>query len=257
MDSQHRHELQQNDLAEFITHFKEWWTKHGTNTLLGVLLVVAVVFFMRWYSGREARILNEAYGELAAAADPFAKTEVAGKYESIDGFASTARLEAANMLLRQAIGVLPSPNSEDAPAGEERANMLNQAATLFERVTTSGSTRLQVINAHFGLAAVRESLQDFDAARAQYQKIQQEAGAEWPTLAAKAKRLEDGLAEIRRPVNFPDPPAAPALAAPTPDQGTLNVTPDLGKILPNLPAVPAAPEIPGEKPAAPVPAPTK
>jgi hypothetical protein len=254
MDSQHRHELQTNDLAEFITHFKEWWTKHGTNTLLGILIVVAVIFFMRWYSGRETRILNEAYGELAAAADPFAKTEVAGKYESIDGFASTARLQAADMLLRQAIGVTPSPNSEDAPTGEERTNMLNQAATLYERVTTSGSTKLQVLNARFGLAAVKESLSDFDAARAQYQKIQEEAGADWPTLAAKAGRLEGDLAEIRRPVNFPEPPAAPVISTPTPEEGTINLTPDLNSIIPQIPApapasAPVVPEIPGEKPA--------
>ena len=250
MDSQHRHELQTNDLEEFITHFKEWWTKHGTNTLMGILIIVAVIFFMRWYSGREDRILNQAYGELAAAADPFAKTEVAGKYESIDGFASIARLQAADMLLRQAIGVMPTPNSDDAPAGEERTNMLNQAATLYERVTNSGATKLQVLNARFGLASVKESLGEFDAARDQYQKVQEEAGNDWPTLVAKAKRLEGDLAEIRRPVSFPEPPAAPAISAPNPaTEGSINLSPDLTNIIPAAPAVPAAPEIPGEKPA--------
>jgi len=245
MDSEHRHELQQNDLEEFLTHFKEWWQKHGTNTLLTILIIVAVIFFYRWYSGREQRMLNTAYTELANAADPYAMTELAGEYDHIEGFAAAARLRAANQLTRQALGLeTTAAAQEDAPVGEERQNMLEQARGLYQRVVESGSTtQLQVLNARFGLAAVQETLGDFEAAQQQYQTIQDEAGDQWSVLAARAKRLSSNISDIRQPIEFPEPPAPPAASTtPGAGQGESSFQSLENFDLSNVPEVPGAAE---------------
>ncbi|MBI1369305.1 MAG: hypothetical protein GC162_11715 [Planctomycetes bacterium] len=261
MDSQERQELKQNELEEFLLHFKEWFSKHFANTLLIILLIIAGVMFARWYSGREKRALETAYGELANAPDPFGKIEVATRYESLPGFAGVARLDAADMLLQQALG-LTGDTATAAPNADEKKRYLEQAQKQYQLVIDSSKSAIQVFNARFGLAAVSETLGDFDKARQQYQQVEKDAGETWPVYGAQAKQMLADMDDIKSPVSFPPAPKAPPAPAASTGPSTLpglpgglidSLTKPDAVVPPPAPVTPEAPPVapPAEKPAAP------
>lgn len=207
MDKEHKEELQQSDLAEAIKNWKELWAKYGTHVLMAVLIVLAVVVFMRWYGGRETRMLEEAYGVLADSATPRGKQEAAAEFSHVPGFAGQAKLQAADLTLRQALNLTAQPGSAPTPAPtpEEMKSKLNDAAGLYQDVIKLNGSPLQVINAQFGLASVHESLGNFDKAAAAYDAAVAAAGDKYPHLADTAKRLKGELARISVPVKFAKP----------------------------------------------------
>lgn len=211
MDPEHREELEQNDLQAFLTNLRTWWSRHGTTVLLVVLVGVAAFLFVSWYSGRKQRMLESAYGALANTSSPAGKQDVAREYAHLPKFASKARLEAADMMLSEALGIASSRRMGGAQSGsdlspKQRTQKLKDAARLYERVIEMGATELHVLNARFGLAAASESLGNFDQARTQYQKIQKQAEGKWPPLAERATRQLAEMDRVAQPVEFPEPP---------------------------------------------------
>ncbi|MDZ4684994.1 MAG: hypothetical protein SH850_07875, partial [Planctomycetaceae bacterium] len=67
MDSQHRHQLQQNDLGQIALHAKPWLEQHGTKLIAAIVGVVIVVIAASvWLNSRtEAR--SEAWTRLSIA----------------------------------------------------------------------------------------------------------------------------------------------------------------------------------------------
>lgn len=220
MDKEHRHELQQSDLEEAIKNWKQLWAKYGTHVLMAILIVLAFFVFTRWYSGRETRIMEEAYGALADNATARGKRQVAADYAHVPGLAGLATLQAADLTLRQALNLTAQPGDLPAPAPtpEELKSKLNDAAAMYQEVIDLKGPTLHTINAHFGLAAVHESLGNFDKAAEHYDAVVAAAGEDWAHLGEMAERHKSELKRISVPVTFAKPkPIAPETGAGSPD----------------------------------------
>lgn len=265
MDSEHRHELQENDLAEFFAHFGEWWQKYGNITLIVVMAIVLAVAGWRFISFRSAQAHENAWTDLAFATSPETFRAVAQSHDN-PAVKTLAYLHGGDLLLGQAITgetpALPTSPQDDtdaspgAPAAPlDRDALLSGARTLYEQALQSAPHVVYRINAHLGLASVAETQSRWDDARQHYEQAIEAAGAGFATLAEQARIRLDMLSNLRQPVVFaPDAPAAgdaAAAVAPvipqaaetadagdTPDAPDASVTPDA----PDTPAAAPAPE---------------
>ena len=70
MDTQHRHELKENDLAEFLENFGEWWNKHGTVAMLILLFLVGGFLGYRLLRARAIDQREAAWRDLANTTKP-------------------------------------------------------------------------------------------------------------------------------------------------------------------------------------------
>lgn len=211
MDSQERHELKQNDLYEFLTHFKQWWDKNGTSTLLIIVCALGGVMGYRWYSSRETRLNEQAWGAMAVAQQPDELVRVAEDYPDTP-VARMAMLQAGDTLLQQATFGVPDPANEAMPrqlTAEETQDYLDRASKLYEKVIATGHGEglpsLVVLNARLGLAATYESMGQFDKAVEQYTAVQKEAGP-YKMLASKASAQGKQIEALRQTVIFPEAP---------------------------------------------------
>ncbi len=221
MDSQERHELKQNDLAEFLSHFKQWWDKHGTTFLLVLVIAIGGLYGYRWYTTKEHRRKHAAWSAVMAAGTPEALQDVAAQHADVDGAWSRATLDAADSLASQAnLGVEPSaagqPDQSTDLTEEQRQRKLELAEKLYQQVIERG-TPLFAANARAGLAAVYESMGEFDKAAAQYAQLQQTASA-WPVIVRQAQRQAADLERLKQPVEFRPAPEIPEDAATEADE---------------------------------------
>jgi hypothetical protein len=260
-----KEELRTNELAEAVTHpgdwwnlhAKPWWDKYGTYVLLVVLVAVASFTGMCYWRQYEHRRLEAAYTELADAGSPNVKLSVAESYEGkIPGFGSKARLDAADLLLREVLLGEATLGATKLTDDQKKKN-LEQAAKLYAQVIERNETPLLVLYARRGAAAVAESQGDFAAARKQYEAIEKDATGEYAGIGEQAKARAADLDRIAKPVVFAAPPP-PKKAIDMP--GNIPGLPGGALNLPgvNQPLGPEAPSAPGvnvPNPTAPTPAP--
>jgi hypothetical protein len=244
MDSQHRHELEQNDLAEFIVHFREWWVQHGLKTLLMILVVVVALFAWQRYKVGQINRHNERWLEMSQASSPAAYHELAKLYDDA-GYTALAHLRAGDVALRKVVGgdnplaAYGIPSQEPVLTDEEKADLLDGAEQDYNAVIgMSGADQMIRLNAMLGLAAVYETKQQWDDARGLYDQILENAGDDYATIAATARARRAALERAAVPVRFAPPPPPPV---------------ESDASLSDLPLIPAAPlegTAPGETPAA-------
>jgi len=207
MDSQEKQDhLKQSDIEYFLAHFGEYWQKYGLTTMIVILAFLVGVLGYRHLSTMSAVAREAAYAELAETDSPQIIQDVARRHDGVDGFAGYALLKAADNSVEQALGLLPNQGFSSAMSDEERDRKLKDAASLYERVINLNESKLQTINAHFGLAAVYESLGDFGKAAEHYGEIQQLSGEDWPNLAERAGNFAANLGDVSTPVEFPPAP---------------------------------------------------
>lgn len=226
MDSRERHELKQSELAEFVTHFWPWCKKHGPNTLLVILIFVSIYVGVQWYRTRHVRALTEAWSAYnIAVADRQAKSleRVARDYEDMPALRSMALLNAADMLLGQVVFGRRDTEEQNADESVSRRSDLERAGLLYKQVIDGGEPVLMVLNAHFGLAAVQETVGEFGLAQEQYAaaaKFARQSGYE--AVAERAEFAATGVDRLSRPVVLAPSrqlgeltPAGPPAPAPT------------------------------------------
>lgn len=210
MDKDHKEELQQNDLQEFLTNFGEWWARHGTTTLLVILVIVGGSTGYRWMKGRDARAKEAAWTALAQAGGPESLRRVAYEQEGDWGVSQMALLQAANVLQRDAMGMTSmqpggGPDVTTTELSQETADQLMQAAELYQQVIdtpadTQGPSLMQ-LNARLGLAAVCVTLGEFDDATEHYEFVRSRSGHHKAlSVLADAKIRE--LDALREPIAF-------------------------------------------------------
>lgn len=187
MDSQHRREVEENELLEFWHAFQGWWKDNGTQTLL--LIAVAALTFtgVRWYQTKDINELNTAYLELEQASSPESTINVAENYSHRPKLVSLALLKAGDMYLNNStIGMGATADNDTRKA--EVQNAIKQ----YEQVIELNVSPLVVLNARDGLAKAYETLAYlsgydqalFAKAKEQYAKMQE--------LAASSKGYELG-----------------------------------------------------------------
>ncbi len=244
MDTKHRHELEQNDLQEFFTHFGEWWGKWG-NHVLAVLVVIAVaVLGWRFFSARAAESHEKLWSDVNASTDPASLRQIAeenaGKPVAALAYLRSGDLLLAKATFRDQASDMPPTASAPAPVSEaEREAWIKDAGAAYEQAIATPSAQPVVrLNAQLGLAAVNEARSDWAGARKLYQQVQQGAGNTFPIIAADAKAREGLLDRLNAPLAF-----SPEVPPPT--------TP--GSEFPSTrpaPQIPASQRSPGVRPAA-------
>lgn len=193
------------DVREFADDVKAFWDRFGLVVLLVVLASLVALLLSRYLSGREVRERETAYAALSVAESPFAMEDVAERYSHVPGFAGYARLHAADLRLREAMGLMPGLGTDGKLGEKERSKALEQTAELYQRVIDAKASDLHVFNARLGLASILETQGAFDKAREQYEVVKKDAAAPWPAIAGRAEARLKTLDEIATPVSFPAP----------------------------------------------------
>ena len=242
MEADHRHELQQNDLAEFLKNLGQWWSKNGLKTLLIVFIAVAAMFLYRLHRTGAERAHDEAWRDLSRATSADQYRGVARSYEN-PAIQALAYLRAGDMtLLKTMMPDEPAaedgeddPSQDAATPDQTREEMLDSAEADYNAVLGNPEAhKLIKLNATLGLASVAESRMLGDEARKVYQQIQDQAGAGYEHIAMIASKRAAALDRAATPVVFaPEDPVEPK----TEDGAGDDVTPiDLGDAIDLLPA---------------------
>lgn len=222
MDSEERHELKENDLAEFFRNFGQWWSQYGNTVLIAIIIVAGGITAYNLYNARTEQQHDQAWGDLMAANTPEAYAQVAETHAN-PVVQSLAHLRGADLYRRRAIGRYPATDAVDEVAADESAQAtdtgetdeageqpdatedLAQAAALYRRVLEQNAAALPAVyrvNALLGLAAVAESQKQWDEARGYYDQAIELADQQLPQLAEQARDRRELLDELRRPIVF-------------------------------------------------------
>ena len=260
MKSEHRHDLQTNDLGKLMVQAEPFVEKYGAKILggIGALLVLLIVLII--WNSRKSSAQSEAWTRLAAAGSTEDFENVAEDFAGTP-VANWALIHAAESHLQSGI----RSSFTDRSAGDRE---LKDAKEQFQKLLDSSSTPPEIRErALFGMARVEETTSDGDLKTATelYQKLINEFPesvfrqlAEQrvkPVDGEKVAALdEEGTKEFykwfheqnpkpgdrQRPgFNMPMPGMAPQGAAP---QGS---APAGGADTPSLPELPALPSLPG------------
>jgi len=207
MDSEHRHELKENDLAEFLAHFGQWWSKHG-NIMLTVILVGVVGFTAkRWINAHAIETKQKAWRDLADTTSPDGYRAVAVSYRD-PAVRALAYLRGADQLLANA--TVPQ---DDQPDEQTTSNSntnhtnpvqdLDSAASMYQQIVRDDQAHLVYkLNAQLGLAAIAESRKNWDQARQHYNAIINQPDAQYAAIAQRARTRAALLDRLQKPVVF-------------------------------------------------------
>lgn len=218
MDSEHRHELKENELAEFFRNFGQFWNKWGNSLLLVVLVVLVAVVAIQMVTGHRYREHEQTWESLEFEQSPAGLAAVA---ESVNDphVRALAHLRAGDALLRTepSLGAADELGVETSTLDTAtRRRKLTEAAGHYEAVReATGVDPIYKVNALLGLAAVAEGLEQWELAGQRYDQVMAEAGEiDQPALAEHAQQRAKMLDRLREPMTLaPVVAAVPAVPA--------------------------------------------
>lgn len=185
-----RHELQKNELAEWLGHQIEEIKPHLV-PIVGVSLVaVAIIVALTIYFGSGGGASPEAWSNYFATfgeRDTDAELKKVIEAQTNNAAGHWAMQSLGDMQLAQATALLFTPSRDQA------ADKLAEAEKLFKEVITSTRDPLLLTRARFSLAKTLESQLKPEEARKVYEQIAQEdaKSALGQAAAAAAKRLSN------------------------------------------------------------------
>ena len=250
MDSERRHELETNDLREFLDNFKDFWDKHGNKVLIVLIVVLgsfaAYNYYNRWSQGK----LEDANEALDGATSPTALLAVAEEHSRAY---DEAMRRAGDLYLADA----REASIKDDPKALKSA--LDKAASAYTALTTRSQTTEYQLAGHEGLAMVAIEAKEWDKAKDQFKKMKDLAGDRYPAQAQRAEAGPQMVDLVRNQVAFApdddlsfnpdDTPKPDGDDQPKPQDNS----PDDTGNTPLLPIEPVLPEIqvPGTEPSTP------
>lgn len=191
MKSEHRHELQRNDLGQLALRAKPWFEQHGMQLLAG-LVIVLVVVAIGLYVVSQPKADAEGWGRLSSAQSFDEFGTVADKYA--DGLAGVwARLRMAELSLED--GVSGMFTNRDLGMEDLKKAQDNFDAVLKSKVSVPDTIQQRAL---LGLARCQEAMSDgdVDAALATYRKLLDRQGSIYePFVKQRVKELETGGAK--------------------------------------------------------------
>jgi hypothetical protein len=258
MDSQHRHELKDNDLANLLAgakdvwNDKDWWTRYG-NWILLVLLLISGGFFLKSWMDRSAASAHEqVWTDLGLASSPESYDAIANNYQD-KTIKALALLRGGDLLEQRAAAgqqiistMRPGATTQpDKVTTDPQADASSAISRYQEVLDMTGVDPLIRYNAMLGMASAYEDQHAWDKAREVYQKLAQTAAKDDAVIAQRAKNRLEILSRLDEPVRFAaEPPAAKETSSATSDANDASLS--------NLVSVPlrAAANPPAPKPAA-------
>ncbi|NLW82836.1 MAG: hypothetical protein GXY41_00280 [Phycisphaerae bacterium] len=229
MDTQHRHELKTNELADWLTHAPEYLKKNAS-TIIGVLLIIIAIItwpiFSRMRVSSEiakAATVTESIQNLER--DLFGVTQAAEEGGEARRQATSALLVNANVLLEQA-DKIDNPDlaamarikaaqalrtelhyrAERIETGEFQSR-IEQARGAYDKALASATTPTLKGMAKFGLGLCAEELGQRDAAAAIYREILDAPEFAATVVPLQAQQRLDNLKENLETFVFAPAPA--------------------------------------------------
>ena len=230
MKSDRRHELQQNELADWLGEHLEMIKPHGTSILLGVVIVAAVIFGGFAYFGNESKATAQSWSAYFGAfnqREPGKALEQLVKDQPGTTTALWAQQAIGDMNLAQGAAMLFSDRAE-------AQKMLQKAQDTYKQVEAAASDPVLKARAQLGLGKVLESLCKPEEAAKYYQLVadSQKETAIGKAAAADALRMKDQR-QVARLAWF----AAQTPKKPAPIPGIGGGTPGLPSDLPERPDI--------------------
>lgn len=226
MDSERRHELETNDLREFLDNFKDFWDKHGNRLLIGLILVLGGWLGYAKYNQWKADKAEAAFTELnnADSAQAF-RTLAAERTEVHD----EAMRRGGDTALGDARSALITGDSDAADKA------LTQAGSAYDALVKRGKTTEYQLVGQEGLAKVALMREEWDKAAKHYEQVIELAGESFLTQADRAKRALDRIDLLKNPIAFAEPEEEPL---PVPQPSSEGGSDDAVPALPLLPVPP-------------------
>ncbi len=198
MDAKERHELKDNDLAEFLENFGAFWDKQGNKISAIILIVVVGWFGYRYYNTTQVNRHESAWADLADTNTPPGYRERAKENAGNIGLANLALLRGAEAFHKQAI----NPDSDMISSTDS----LDSAVAMYKQVLDSDVDPVFLANAAVGLANVEETRGDFASAKSYWTQAQQIAESNrLDSIAAQARIRLTMLDDLAKPIIFADP----------------------------------------------------
>ena len=182
MDSEQRHELQENDLRESLRNWREAGSKYATPITLVVLLFAIVFGGYRLYDMYTSSKREAAWRELAETSSPEGLAQVAEQH-SVEPVRMLALLRAADLHLEQAIFVADPATAE----GDDARNVAGTANDTEEEIANdtaddpadADEPALRGVRGVRGVgpAETREQKQRLERAETIYRRVLEEAEA--------------------------------------------------------------------------------
>lgn len=203
MDSKKRHELETNDLREFLDNFKDFWDKNGNSILITLIVVVGGYTAWNFYKKNKVEKVESAVMALSEATNGAYLMSVAEEHPSVRHIAWQ---RAGDAYLEEARAAAIKGEDGDVP------KLLDSAASAYQRVVDDEDHAPEFrINALLGLATTAEMRDKWDEAKGFYDRAYDLAGDQFVRLAVLAQTGRDGLDDLRHPIAFgPDLPDNPA-----------------------------------------------
>jgi len=207
MDSERRHELATNELADWIVNFPKWFRENMTTVIIGVVVVAALIAYTIFFYSRENRVWNEKNAMITATIDQLnmhKQTVVQGKTKGMgvsDLFQTTANTlktsaaETDNAVL-SAIAMIKQAEALrtdlhyrlTAAEPDVRKFQFQQAQKIYEEALTKAKADPQVAAmAQYGIGLCLEEVGDFDGAKKAYQTLIDEKSYKGTTYQERAE----------------------------------------------------------------------
>ena len=202
MDAKERHELKDNDLAEFLQNFGEFWNKHGNSISVVILVVLVAWIGLRFYNNMQATSHENAWADLASTSTPSGYRERAREDTGFGAIQEIALLRGAEQYHQQAIDH-KNDDGVALPGMMTFDESIKNAEAMYQQVLGSKSDPVFLANAAVGLANVAETKGDFDAANKYWTRAEKLANdAHLSAIAAQAKVRMGMLDELKQPIVF-------------------------------------------------------
>ncbi|MEM6504328.1 MAG: tetratricopeptide repeat protein [Planctomycetota bacterium] len=208
MDSERRHELETNDLREFLDNFKDFWDKHGNRLLIILIVVLGGWLGYSRYNQWQADKAEAAYTELNDADSLDAFRAIAGERSEVH---DEAMRRGGDIGLSQARKALI--DGDDASA----KSLLTKADSAYLALVERGATAEYQLVGHEGLAKVAVMREDWDKAAGHYGSIIELAGESFVAQSDRAQRALDRIDLLKNPVAFAAPEVEPPSEVPAVD----------------------------------------
>lgn len=216
MDSERRHELETNDLREFLDNFKDFWDKHGNRILITLIVVLGAWLAYDRYNKWQVDKADAAYTKLNEATTADAFRALAAERGEVHDEAMRRGGDAALGDARRAL--IASDN-------EAAQGALEKAGAAYDALASKGATVEYQLVGQEGLAKVALMREEWDKAAKHYGQVIELAGESFVVQANRAQRALDRIDLLKAPIAFAPPEIAPEPAPIGEGDGTVPILP--------------------------------
>lgn len=222
MKSERRHELATNELADWITHFPQWFEENKTTVIVGAVIAVGLIAYTIFFYSRESKVGEQKQEMAAAMLEQLGwerQTVLQGKVQGMgvsDIFLNTAgslssvaeetdnQFLSALALIKKAEALRTELHYRPVPAeADVQKYQLEQAKTIYQQALTKakGNRSLSAM-AEYGTALCLEDMGDFDGAKKLYEKIADSAEYQGSSFETRAKFRAETMDDYKQKVYF-------------------------------------------------------